>query len=135
MVTFSPNGHVAYAVKKGPTWQVISDLPSPPPVSAVLPPGPIFSRDSRHLAYTSRTDTIVQVLDQGQPDEIARMVSKTNSIFKVVVDGVPGPTFETILAGPVVCNDGRLEYVALANKGGDHSLVRVDVPGFSPPSK
>jgi hypothetical protein len=101
----------------------------------VLPPGLIFSRDSLHLAYATQTDTITQVPVAGQPGEKPKMESQTVTNFQVVVDGVPGPAFETILAGPVVCKDGRLEYVALAKNGDNHNLVRVDVPGFSPAAK
>ncbi len=53
----------------------------------------------------------------------------------VAIDGVSGPKFDKIVAGPVVRKDGNLEYMATQKASNNRvRLFRVVVPGYSPPS-
>jgi hypothetical protein len=71
---------------------------------------PLFSTDSRHVAYG-----VIQ-----------------DKRWRIVVDDVPGPLLEQISAGPVITAKGQLQYFGLRKDGGRHNLVRYTVNGFGP---
>ena len=50
----------------------------------------------------------------------------------LVLDGVVGPGFSGVEAGPMQCADGHLEYIAYEGKGASQRLMRVTVKGFGP---
>ncbi len=108
---FSPDSkHFAYVAFDGNDSRVILD--GVPGMKFSSTGSIVFSTDGKHLAYVARQDGRQFVL----------------------IDGIAGPKFESVLVGPVVCKDGRLEYLALEDDKGVSNLVRVDVPDFSPPS-
>jgi len=122
-LTLSSDGrHSAFAVEFGrfehggnPTifhqgnWEVVLDGQPGPKFDAVGPRF-AFSPDGNHVAYAA----------------------ETAKQWRVYADGTTGPAFDHIVAGPVVCNDGRLEYLALQKDGTATNLVRVTMPGFVP---
>lgn len=48
----------------------------------------------------------------------------------MVIDGIEGPRFASIEAGPQECRDGRLEYLAFDSDEPRRKLMRVSVKGF-----
>jgi hypothetical protein len=124
-LTFSPDSrHTAYVAEYGrqfrgdservfhhQNWQLIVDQ-VPGPLFDDIAPALLFSPDSRQLAYPALKD--------GQ--------------WRVYINGTPGPPFAAIIAGPVLCQDGRLEYLATQKSADADQLVRVVVPDFGHPS-
>ncbi len=50
--------------------------------------------------------------------------------WRIYVDGTPGPEFDGLASGPLVCADGHLEYLVIQKDGAKENLVRVEIPGF-----
>jgi Tol biopolymer transport system component len=125
----SPNGkHVAYVARTGlPVGQdgfdrnpgrewVVTDGRRGPKFDEIALGAPMFSSDGERVAYVgAMRETAIRRATQ-----------------RLVVDGAPGPEFASIVAGPVECRDGRLEYLAIQGYDADTRLVRVTVPGFGP---
>ncbi len=119
-VAFSPDSkHLAYVAsnddengrgKKIKKWRVIVDGVSGPDFSEIGPRHVIYSSDSRHWGYIARQER--------------------HEMF--VIDGIEGPRFSSIEAGPIECSDGRLEYMGFDGDGDKRKLVRVKVKGFGP---
>jgi hypothetical protein len=70
--------------------------------------GLVFSPSGGHLAYSARNGSHIQM----------------------VIDGNAGPAFEGIVAGPAICKNCLLEYLAFKKNQMSEDLVRVDVAGF-----
>jgi Tol biopolymer transport system component len=89
-------------------WMVVLDGQPGPKFDSVRPRF-AFNPDGSHVAYAA----------------------ETAKQWRIYADGATGPAFERIIAGPVVGDDGRLEYLALQKDGATNNLVRVTMPGFA----
>jgi len=158
-LTLSPDGkRVAYRAlewndrsnrpKSGVRYRIVIDGKLQPKFQGVS--NLKFSPDSKHFAYEAYNGTDAHVVLDGKTQtdfpSLGRIVFSSDGQRMayvaqhegdefVMTDGSPGPHFERILVGPVVCADGRLEYLAVEKTESGRSLVRVDVVGFSPPSE
>jgi Tol biopolymer transport system component len=123
---FSPNGdRLAYYRQKGDRWVVVTDGKESRPYDAILPAGPVFSPDGRHVAYAA------WLREKG---------------MCLVLDGVEQKWFEGIARDhpPVFSLDGRHvayvalrgEYMAVVRDGEKGKEYRwVGQPVFSSDSK
>jgi len=118
-LAFSPDGsRVAYFAQKGEERMLIVDGKV---ISRNVDGRFVFGADGKRIAYVAE--------EKSSADDVNRKAW-------VVIDGVRGPIFDEIVAGPVVRKDGCLEYLAHKKEpNGRLQLLRVVVPGFSPSSE
>jgi len=109
-LAFSPDGkHYTFVAKNSNgKWQAVIDGVPGPEFDDISDKNVIYGSDGYHWAY----------------------VAKQGGVQKLIVDNNPGQDFHSIEAGPVVCNDGRLEFLAYEGNGPAMNLVRVSLPGF-----
>jgi hypothetical protein len=107
-----------------------------------------FSSNDKHVVYVAYNNGRTQIMLDGVPwqsfDDIGTITpefsadgkpvafaARVGPNWQVYIGGIPGPAFERVYCGPVLCSDGRIEYIALEPNGADHVLVRVDVRNVS----
>lgn len=154
---FSPDGQeVAYIAKLGGEYTVVRDTVSGPCFAEVRADSLQFSPDGKHLAYVAAETELTgngrkmkswRVVMDGVPGAVYAEIGSKNVIFSsdgrhwayvarrdreeyVVIDGIEGPRFASIEAGPKECRDGRLEYLAFDSGEPRRKLMRVTVNGF-----
>ena len=148
-LTFSPDGsRLAYSAKKGAKWFVVVDGEPGPEYDGIIKGGPVFSLDSKHMAYASFNraeadrlfvERFFLVLDghaeptsrifgsfltlSGDGKRVAYVVDRGNMKYSVVVGGEVGPKYDGA-AGLTFSPDGdRFAYVA---GSGDKGIVVSD---------
>jgi hypothetical protein len=146
--------HVAYTARIGKEKVVVMDTTPGATFADIKPGSLVFSPDEPHLSYVAnnlieyqgRRGLTQQMVLDGVLGNACMEIGPKNMIFspdgkhsayvariqfdneRVVVDGVAGPKFASILAGPTLRDDGQLEYLALDGE----KLMRVTIKGFGP---
>jgi hypothetical protein len=134
---FSPDSsHVAYACSDGSRGFVVADGKKGPLYDGGVST-PTFSPNSRHLVYYAGKNGRSLVIIDGRTDTESDGASnpvfspdgqhvayavKNGAKLAAVVDGHSGPTYDSIIKGPMIFDDNyALEYLTLK----EHSLYRV----------